>query len=74
MIDKEQVAKIQIPTLLLTAEQSTPLHHLVIDELERLMPTAKRVTIADATHEMWTNQPEACGEAVQQFLTEIRVA
>jgi pimeloyl-ACP methyl ester carboxylesterase len=70
MIEKERIAKLQMPILLLTAENTLPLHNLINDELERLLPLAKSVTIGDATHELWTEQPEACGEAVYQFLTE----
>lgn len=29
---------------------------------------AKHVTIPDASHEMWAEQPDACGEAVLKFL------
>jgi pimeloyl-ACP methyl ester carboxylesterase len=70
IIAKEQVKQMQIPTLLLTAAQTMPIHQLVNDELERLLPQGTRVTIADATHEMWTQQPEACGAAVLKFLKE----
>jgi pimeloyl-ACP methyl ester carboxylesterase len=68
MIAKERVAQIQHPTLLLTAEQTLPIHHLVNDELERVLTSAQRVAIPDATHDMWSEQPEACGTAVVQFL------
>lgn len=70
MIAKERVKQMQIPTLSLTGAQTTPLQHLVNDELERLLPQGTRVTIPDATHEMWSQQPEACGAAVLQFLQE----
>jgi pimeloyl-ACP methyl ester carboxylesterase len=69
MVDKERVAQMHFPTLLLTAENTLPLHHLVNDELERLLPLAERVIVREATHDMWAEQPEACGEAVLEFLT-----
>jgi non-heme chloroperoxidase len=70
MIAKEQVQQMQIPTLLLTAGKTMSIHQLVNDELECLLPQGTRVTIPDATHEMWTQQPEACGAAVLKFLEE----
>ncbi len=70
MVDKEQVAQLSIPILLLTAENTLSIHQLVNDELERLLPIAKRVTLPNTTHEMWAEQPEACGEVVHRFITE----
>jgi pimeloyl-ACP methyl ester carboxylesterase len=68
MLDKAQVAQLPMPTLLLTAEKTLPIHQLVNGELVRLLPQAKHVTLRDATHEMWSEQPEACDAAVLQFL------
>jgi pimeloyl-ACP methyl ester carboxylesterase len=69
-VPREHVRQMDIPTLLLTAEQTLPMHQLVNDELEHLLPRGKRVRIREATHDMWTEQPEACGAAVVQFLHE----
>ena len=68
MLDKERVAQLPMPVLLLSAANTLPIHQVVNGELERVLPGAKHVTVADATHEMWTEQPEACGEAVLAFL------
>lgn len=68
MLDKAKVAELSMPILLLTAENTLPEHALVNAELARLLPQATYVTIADATHEMWDDQPDACVEAVLQFL------
>lgn len=70
MLDKEQVAHLPMPILLLTAANTLPIHQMVNDELERLLPQPPRVIIPDATHEVWTEQPNACGEIVLQFLQE----
>lgn len=68
MLDKQRVAQLPMPILLLAAENTLPIHKLINAELERLLPQAQRVTIPDATHEMWTEQPDACGEAVFGFI------
>ena len=41
---------------------------MIIEELSRLMPAAERVTIPGATHDMWLEEPEACGKATLSFL------
>jgi pimeloyl-ACP methyl ester carboxylesterase len=68
LLDKQRVAALPMPVLLLAAANTLPMHKLINAELARLLPQAERVTIADATHEMWSEQPEACGKAVLQFL------
>ncbi|RIK44642.1 MAG: hypothetical protein DCC55_01900 [Chloroflexi bacterium] len=68
MLDKQRVAQLPMPILLLTAANTLPIHQLINGELERLLSQATHVTISDATHEMWAEQPDACGEAVLQFL------
>ena len=68
MLDQARVAQLPMPILLLTAEKTLPIHQLVNRELVRLLPQAKHVTIPNATHEMWAEQPETCGKAVLTFL------
>ena len=68
MLDKQKVAQLSMPILLLTATNTLPIHQLVNDELVRLLPQAGHVTIQESTHDMWAEQPEACGKAVLQFL------
>jgi pimeloyl-ACP methyl ester carboxylesterase len=68
MLDKAQVAALDMPILLLTAAKTLLIHQLINSELLRLLPQAKYVLIEDATHEMWGEQPEACNTAVLDFL------
>jgi pimeloyl-ACP methyl ester carboxylesterase len=69
-IDREAVRKIAAPTLLLSGAKSPPSHKLIDDELERLLPEKgrRRVIIRGADHGMWFQQPQACREAVLEFL------
>lgn len=70
-VDRRQVQQLRIPTLLLCGEKTLRIHKLVNDQLDQLLKTnkrAKRVTISRATHEMWSEQPEACRQAVFDFL------
>lgn len=74
MLDKAQVADLPMPILLLTAENTLATHQLINAELVRLLPQAQHVSIPDATHEMWAEQPGVCSEAVIQFLQENKTA
>jgi len=70
MLDRELVRGLKVPTLLITGEKTlTPLR-MIIEELSRVMPAAERVTISGATHDMWLQEPEACGKATLNFLSK----
>jgi pimeloyl-ACP methyl ester carboxylesterase len=68
MIDKAQVAELPMPVLLITAENTLPIHQLVNDELSRLLPQAEHALLRDATHEMLDEQPQAFAAALIEFL------
>ena len=68
MLDEEQVAQLPMPVLLLAGANTMPTNKLIKAELEKVLPQADYVAIPDATHEMWSEQPDACGEAVLHFL------
>ena len=53
---------------LITGEKTLNPLRMIIEELSRVMPAAERVTIPGATHDMWLEQPEACGKATLSFL------
>jgi non-heme chloroperoxidase len=69
-LDPDAVRKITVPTLLLSGEKSQPSQKSIDEELERLLPEKgrQRVTIRDADHGMWFQQPDACRKAVLEFL------
>jgi pimeloyl-ACP methyl ester carboxylesterase len=64
----DAVRKIAAPTLLLSGSRTIPLHALVDDELEQLLPNCERVIIPDASHDLWADQPERCRAATLAFL------
>jgi len=68
MLDRDVVRRLKVPTLLITGEKTlTPLR-MIIEELSRVMPAAECVTIPGATHDMWLEEPKACGKATLSFL------
>ena len=54
--------------LLLSGEKTLPPLRLINEELIRLLPNAERVAVPNATHDMWIEKPEVCGETVRSFL------
>jgi len=68
MLDRDAVRRLKVPTLLITGEKTLNLLRMIIEELRRVMPAAECVTIPGATHDMWLEEPEACGKATLSFL------
>jgi pimeloyl-ACP methyl ester carboxylesterase len=67
-LPREAIRALRSPVLMLSAARTTAIHHLVDDELARLLPDVERVRVADATHDMWLDQPEVCRRAAMGFL------
>jgi pimeloyl-ACP methyl ester carboxylesterase len=65
---RDAVRGIAAPVLMLSGARTIPIHALVDDELERLLPNAERVVIPDASHDLWVDQPDACRAATLEFL------
>ena len=68
MLDRNLVRGLKVPTLLITGEKTLNPMRMIIEELRRVMPTAEYVIIPGATHDMWQEEPEACGKATLSFL------
>jgi non-heme chloroperoxidase len=67
-LPRDAVREIAAPTLMLSGTRTIPLHALVDDELERLLPNVERVVIPDASHDLWADQPDRCRAATLTFL------
>jgi hypothetical protein len=70
VIEPQTFRKITAPALLLSGEKSYRFLGLIDEELTRLLPHARRIILPGATHRMWFEQPEACRNAVLNFLRE----
>ena len=68
VLSRAEVQQLTVPTLMLTGEQTLPIHQLVNDELERLVPNGVRVRFPDATHELWEEFPEQARATTLAFL------
>lgn len=67
-LDDAELSGIQLPTLLLHAEESPSLFRLLIDRLEELIPKTERTAIPRASHIMHEDNPEVFNTAVLSFL------
>ena len=69
-VDREQVRRLDLATLILSGSESQATARLTDFELEQLLPqrSRKRVVLQGATHNMWLEQPAQCREAVLEFI------
>jgi len=69
-IPKDGVRRLTMPVLIVTGETTIRLHQFINDELARLIPQARRVTIPHAGHGSARENPLAFNAAVATFLAE----
>lgn len=67
-VTREQIAAIPVPVLLISGAKTADVHRLIDPEVARVIPGAKRVVIADGTHDMCSEQPAACAAAIGEFI------
>jgi non-heme chloroperoxidase len=67
-VTREQIAAIAVPVLLISGGRSADVHRLVDPEVERVLPHATRVIIAEGTHDMCSEHPAACAAAIASFI------
>ncbi len=66
-----QIDKINLPTLIITAEYDIESCREIADLLEKTIPNAKKIDIADATHFMLMEKPTEFNEGVLHFLSQV---
>jgi len=64
------VKGVKAPTLLLSGQRSLALHGVIDRQLEMLLPQHERIILANATHEMWNEDPEKCRDAALAFFAK----
>jgi pimeloyl-ACP methyl ester carboxylesterase len=68
LLSRDDVKRVQVPTLLLTGELSPPLFPAVIDELAQCLPQAERVVIPGASHDL--GDPAQISAMILTFLAK----
>jgi pimeloyl-ACP methyl ester carboxylesterase len=66
--DGERLARLAIPTLLLSGQRTRPLFAAVFEAACRLMPHVEAHRVADAGHSVYREQPEAFNRLALEFL------
>jgi len=69
-LGRDEVRRIDTPVLLLNAERSPRMFHLITDELARCLPRAARREIPAASHSMHLDNPRFFNDSVLAFLEE----
>jgi pimeloyl-ACP methyl ester carboxylesterase len=67
-VTRDEMAGIAVPVLIVSGEETAPVHRLVDPELARVIPGSKRIVIAGGSHDMCAEQPEACAAAIADFI------
>ena len=70
MLSRDAVRNLKLPILLLTGEKTLAPLRMINDALNHLLPNAEQATIPGATHDMWIEDPERCGQATANFLAK----
>ena len=69
-LSRGSVKDMKTPVLLLSGQRSLPMHALIDEELERLLPRAERIILPNATHEIWNEYPEQSRAAALAFFAK----
>jgi non-heme chloroperoxidase len=70
MLSRDAVVRLKLPILLITGEKTLAPLRMINDALNHLLPNAEQVTVPGATHDMWLEDPERCGQATVNFLAK----
>jgi pimeloyl-ACP methyl ester carboxylesterase len=71
-LNESRLRRMRIPTLLLGSAHSPRLFEFILDRLEELIPGVERAEIADASHIMHEDNPEAFFRITSEFLNRVR--
>lgn len=68
MITPEELRRVNVPVLVISGEKGFEGARLTDPELARALPRAERLVIAQGTHDVCSERPTACEEAIRKFL------
>jgi pimeloyl-ACP methyl ester carboxylesterase len=67
-VSRQEVHKIRQPVLMLSGGKSYQIGKLLDPEIERQLQNVQRVIVPDGTHDLCSEFPESCSEAILKFL------
>ena len=68
-LSRADVKRIKATVLMLSGGQTMAILKFIDNELQPLLSNGERLVIPNATHEMWSEQPEVCRRTVLAFLS-----
>ncbi|MEP6607966.1 MAG: alpha/beta hydrolase [Burkholderiaceae bacterium] len=67
-ITRDEVNGIKIPVLMISGGKSYPILQLIDAEIERRLANGRRLIVPDGTHDVCSEQPVVCADAIGAFL------
>ncbi|MGE5500285.1 MAG: alpha/beta fold hydrolase [Syntrophothermus sp.] len=67
-ITRDEINTVKCPVLLLKGERSPRMFHLIIDELQRLLPESELTVVPASSHSMQIANPQFYNSRVMEFL------
>lgn len=65
----KDAAQLQIPTLLVKGSDSPRFFHAIVDQLDRILPLSRQEVVANTSHDVHQQNPEAFHKRVMEFLS-----
>jgi len=67
---KKEAAQLQIPTLLIKGSDSPRFFHAIVDQLDRILPLSRQEVVANTSHDVHQQNPEAFHKRVMEFFSD----